>query len=56
MTENAELHPRFVLEIELDGDDDAAIQTENAVDELTLALDGMQSDTLIRGYTLERQP
>jgi hypothetical protein len=52
MTERNELHPAFIVEVDLDGDDDAARQTENARRELKRALERMLADGWIRGYVV----
>lgn len=48
-----ELQPSFDVQVDLDGDDDAQIQTENARYNLDLALAKMKDDGLIRDYTLK---
>lgn len=45
-----ELQPVFKVQVDLDGLDDAKIQTDNARAELEAKLDEMQADGTIRGY------
>lgn len=47
-----ELHPSFIVEVDLDGDDDAGIQTENARRALDAALEAMVAAGWIRGYVV----
>jgi hypothetical protein len=44
----SELEPSFWIKVFLDGDDDAAIQTENVRDTLVETVEKMKEDGLIR--------
>lgn len=47
-----EMRPRYKLELQLDPDDDALIQTENATGSLEDHLKAMQAEGLIEWYEL----
>lgn len=54
MVTNQELNPKFLITLELDGDDYAVTSSWEAETILIKALEGIKSESPIVGYTLEK--